>query len=139
MRRAASHDERWWRKLIRWPAFLAANLAILLLVGISTVRETYRGWTVDREIRALDAQAEALEGRKLQLTELASSLGSPDRIEHEARTRLGWKREGERVVVLTGWQATATRGTADAFADVPLEPIPPSNPELWFKYFIRSN
>jgi len=33
----------------KWPLFLIANLAILLVIGISTARESYRSWTVDKE------------------------------------------------------------------------------------------
>ena len=124
MRGAATVDSQWWRKLIRWPAFLAANLALFLLIGISTVRETYRGWTVDREIRALESQAESLEGRKVQLAGLSGSLGSTDRIEREARTRLGWKKPGERVIVLTGWNASTGSGMDSGIAGVPSEPDP---------------
>lgn len=125
-----------WLAVLRWPAFLVANVAILFLVGVSTIRESYRGWTVDREIRALEAQAEALEGRKMKLVELTDSLMKPEEVELEARRRLGWKKEGERVVVLTGYEATGTwTGERSALADVPSEPPPLSNPERWWNYF----
>lgn len=124
--------------MLRWPVFLAANLAVLLLVGVSTLRETYRGWTVDREIQALASQADSLEGRKLKLVELADSLNSPDRVELDARARLGWKKEGERVVVLTGYEATSTwNGDVSDVSGVPGEPPPRSNPARWWNYFFN--
>lgn len=120
---------------LRWPAFFVANAAVLLLVGASTLRESYQGWTVDREIRNLEAQAETLEGRKLQLMELADALQSPEQVELEARKRLGWKKDGERVVVLSGYEATGTwRGTDASVVTVPREPVL-SNPERWWDYF----
>ena len=135
MRHTASSPPA-WRAILRWPAFLAANLAILLLVGISTVRETYRGWTVEREIHALDAQAQTLEDRKLKLVELTNSLSDPQHVELDARSRLGLKKDGERVVVLTGWQASTTAGANGVtFTDEPVEPPPASNPVQWFHYF----
>src|SRR5689334_20330704 len=97
-----------WRTLVRLPAFLIVNAALLLVIGISTVRESYRGWSVDHEINALEAQASTLEGQKLQLDELTKQLASPDHIDYEARAKLGQKKPGERVVVLEGYDASAT-------------------------------
>jgi cell division protein FtsB len=123
-----------WQKLIRWPAFLVANLALFLLIGVSTVRETYRGYTVEREIKALEAQAEQMEGRKLKLAEMTQAIVTPDKVELEARSRLGWKKEGEKVYVLAGYQPVAAE-------DVVVAAVPPrllSNPELWMQYFFGS-
>lgn len=128
-----------WPSFLRWPAFLLANVVLCLLIGVSTLRETYRGWTVDREIRALEAQAKTLEGRKLTLAEFADSLASPDRVEQDARRRLGWKQPGERVVVLSGYEATGT-WNGDGPIVVPLPTSEPlTNPQRWWKYFFHSS
>jgi cell division protein FtsL len=129
-----------WKSLFRLPAFLLANVAIFLLIGVSTLRESYRGWTVQREIGALEAQAETLEGRKLKLTQLTESLASPDRVEYEARRQLGWKKEGERVVVLSGYQptTTSTNEVAALLDQTPDQP-PESNFVLWWNYFFGQN
>lgn len=121
-----------------WPLALLGTIALLLVVGAATVRESYRGWKVDREIRALEAQADELEGRNVRLRELAETLSSPERLEVEARTRLGLRQQGEQVVAITG--AAATGGwqgavTLDVVADRPA--VDRSNPELWFDYFFR--
>lgn len=130
--------QRSWRTLVRWPAFLLANVALLFIIGVSTVRETYRGWTVDREIQALEAQAASLESGKLQLESLAKELVSPDRIEYEARARLGRKKPGERVIVLEGVSTSATwsAGTTmiEALPDVQEQP-PTTNAQRWWAYF----
>jgi hypothetical protein len=122
------------RNLLRLPAFLIANVALFLLIGISTARETYRGWTVDKEIHALQANAETLEGRKLQLFELTNSLNSPEQVELDAR-RLGWKKEGEQVAVLTGYHPTSV--ALNVQTSLPPEPEAVSNPKLWFNYFFH--
>jgi cell division protein FtsL len=141
MRHASEPTSRSWRSIVRLPIFLLANVALLLIVGVSTVRETYRGWTVDREIRALDAQASMLEGRKTQLETLAQDLVSPDRVEYEARSRLGRKLPGERVIVLQGISSTTTwsgdadgtdQGTGTERTDTK------SNPARWWAYFFHS-
>lgn len=124
-----------WSRLFRWPAFLVANVALFLLVGVSTLRETYRGWTVEREIRALESRAQDLEGRKLKLAELANDLTSPERVELDARRELGWKKEGEQVVVVSGYDASSSwHGSPSPIAVVPDEPAI-SNPQRWWSYF----
>lgn len=137
MKRTAGEQRSFsWPAFLRWPVFLVANAAILLFVGISTLRETYTGWTVDREIQSLQSQADQLEGRKLKLAELADSLSSPERVELDARRRLGWKKAGEQVVVLSGYQASGTwSNTAVDDVSVPPEPAALNNPQRWWVYF----
>lgn len=142
MRRRASSGPVTARSVLRWPMFLLANVAVFLLVGISTLRETYRGWTVEREIHALEAQAQTLEGRKLKFATLASELASPEQIDLEARQRLGWKKEGEQVVVLAGYEASSGTSSAgnDAVTRIATESYEPSsNVGLWWKYFFERN
>jgi cell division protein FtsB len=122
-----------WHKLVRWPVFLMANLAFFLLVGVSTVRETYRSYTIEREIKALEAQAQALEGRKLQLVEMTQAIASPENAELEARSRLGWMKDGEKVFVLSGYQPATSSESGASPVDVPAPPL--SNPERWMQYF----
>lgn len=127
-----------WQKLVKLPAFLAINVALLLIIGISAARETYRGWSVENEIQALNAQAVQLEGRKLQLSKVIDALSSPEHVDLEARARLGWKKEGERVFVIPGYEATSSslKGSAIMPMEVPAEPIV-SNPERWLKHFLH--
>jgi cell division protein FtsB len=132
-----------WRTIVRLPAFLIINVALLFVIGISTVRESYRGWTVDREINALEAQATALEGRKLQLETLTRDLVSTDRVEYEARARLGRKQPGERVIVLEGYSTSATWSGDEVATDVIAPAAVPeerqkTNPERWWSYFFRN-
>ncbi len=122
------------RRFFRWSLILAANAAFLLIVGVSTARETYQEWKVDQEIKAMQSQVESLEGKKLQLTDLVQKLNAPDALDKEARARLGLQKPGEKVIVLKGLDATASvRGASappstDADASV-------SNPGKWFHYF----
>ncbi|MFA5185725.1 MAG: septum formation initiator family protein [Patescibacteria group bacterium] len=135
MRAKAEENGPLWKKLVRWPAFLVANLALFSLIGVSTVRETYRGYTVDREIKALEAQADALEGKKMKLAELTQAVASPESIELEARSRLGWKKDGEKVFVLTGYHPADKPAEASVFSAPPT--APPSNAKLWLNYFFK--
>lgn len=132
---ARSPSARGWKRLFRLPVFLLANAALLLLVGVSTLRESVRGWTVDREIQALESQAQALEGRKLKLMELTQSLSSPEQTELEARRRLGWKKEGERVIVLSGFAGSSSTTTEDPTRILSDDAVLQPSIGLWWEYF----
>ena len=137
MKRPLEHRQPFsWKGVFRLPVFLLANAAIFLVIGASTLRETYRGWTVEHEIHGLEAQAEMLEGRESKLTQLTAQLSSPDQVEYDARRQLGWKKDGEQVVVLTGYQdpTTSTANEAELLASTPVG-SPPSNLRLWWQYF----
>ncbi len=124
-----------WAGKAKWPLFLAANLALLMVVGISTVRETYRGWTVDAEIKALEQKAQQLEGRHSQLSELAAKLQSDQYVEKQARAKLGLQKPGEHVVILEGFSATSASMNL-AVADVKPEELDlRSNPQRWLDFF----
>lgn len=120
----------------KWPIFLVANAAVLLVVGVSTVRESYRGWTVDREIKALEQKAQDLEGRKNELTEMAIKMQSQDFIEQQARAKLGLQKPGEKVVILEGVAADQATWKGSQMAVNSEKPDSyESNPHKWWRYF----
>jgi cell division protein FtsB len=128
----------WFRTIQRWPMVFIGSVVLLVVMSTATVRERYRGWKVDREIEALQRQADELEGRNAQLRALAETLHAPERMEVEARTRLGLRQPGEHVLILRG---LATTGSWQG--SIPLDVVPPppvvtkSNPRLWLEYFVN--
>ena len=125
-------------QLTRWPLILAGSVLLLILLGTATIRESYRGWQVDQEINSLSKQADALEGRNKRLTEIAQALQSPERMEVEARKRLGDQQPGEHVVVLNGFNTSGTWSAdmqLDVVPEAPAQPV--SNPEAWYRYFFH--
>ena len=120
------------------PVVLIGSVVLVLVVGVATMRESYRGWKVDREIQALESQADELEGRNEKLRGLARSLDAPERLEVEARTRLGLRMPGEQVVVLAGLATTGSWQGSFALDVVPERlVVQRSNPERWFDFFFR--
>ena len=118
------------------------NLVLMFVVGISTIRETYRGWSVEKEIQTLEAHAAALEGRKLQLQTLTQELVSPERVELDARSRLGLKKPNERVIILEGVSPpSSSTWQGDSMSSSEIVSTPPekhlSNPEHWLRYFFH--
>jgi len=128
----------------KWPIFLLANIALLLVIAVSTVRETYKVWTVDNEIDALENKIKYLEGRKIKLGELALKMQSQRYVEKEARSKLGLRKAGEHVILLEGAETTSTQIRLD-IASVPNMKNEnkisinnnESNPSLWWKYFTQ--
>ena len=128
------------RLFARWPFIIALSLALLLVVGVSTLRETYSDWKVDREIQDLQSQVDGLEGRKFQISELLDRLNSADVLDREARVRLGMQKPGEKVMILQGANLNPTGdSSAPTVPDPAAVQDQRSNPQKWFAYFfIRS-
>lgn len=122
----------------KWSLFFIANLALLFVIGISAIRESYRGWSVDREIHALEQKVDRLDGRRMQLETLAEKMQTSPYLEREARAKLGLQKPGEHVIVLEGVSATHTSWSVD----VTPPPVPvvilKSNPVYWFDYFTNT-
>ena len=123
--------------IARWPLLVAASGTLFLVVGISTIRETYREWQVDQEIKQMQGQIEQYEGRKLSLVELLTRLDSKEALDKEARTRLGLRKPGERVIILQG-----SDGMQASWQDeVQIQPVNHAAPDLrsnakrWLDYF----
>ncbi len=129
--------------LIRWPVLFSACVVIFFLVGVSTVRETYQEWKVDQEIEGLQAQVGQLEGKRSHLLETIQQLQSADALDREARTRLGMRKPGERVIMVRGlpdqqaytWHEDVTQVTSTTA--VATQSDPGSNPKRWFRYFFH--
>lgn len=118
---------------------LAANGALLFIVGVSTVRETYRRWQVDQEVSSLQSQVEALERKKLDLSDMIQTLDSQDAVDKEARLRLGLQKPGERVFIIEAdhvaspsWKDPMVLATSTPMVE---SSVGQSNPHKWFAYF----
>ncbi|MCC6563974.1 septum formation initiator family protein [Candidatus Uhrbacteria bacterium] len=123
-------------RAVRWPVVFAASGALFLVAGASTVRESYREWKVDQEIRQMQSEIERLEGKKLTLAELIQRLDSPDAVDKEARTRLGLRKPGERVIILRGMDDPASWQDDTALAMQTETPEDTrTNAKRWLDYF----
>ncbi|MCK9361044.1 septum formation initiator family protein [Patescibacteria group bacterium] len=134
---ATRHASRLTHRLkMRWPLIFAASGALFLVAGASTVRESYREWKVDQEIRQMQSEIERLEGKKLTLAELIQRLDSSDAVDKEARTRLGLRKPGERVIILRGMDDPASWQDDTALAMQTETPEDTrTNARRWLDYF----
>lgn len=98
----------------------------MIFVAFQATQELYQDYLLQKEISALEEEAEKLESRRLELLEVAERIQSGEFLEEEARLKLGLQRPGEQVVVV---QMEEEGGAEDQG--------PKSNPELWLEYFLR--
>lgn len=117
----------------KWSFIIAANAALLFVVGVSTARESYREWQTDQEIRGLQSEVVKLEGRKNELTDLLERLKSPEAVDARAREQLGVRKPGERVLVIKDWKEETTTGEQDK--DKAVAALPTGNPQRWLYFF----
>lgn len=97
---------------LRW---LVAGLAVFaVLAGGAFVRESVRARQIDREIAALQAEADRLQVRNFEVTALESSLASGEFLEREARLKLGLQKAGEQAVVVRREEPRAASAAARA-------------------------
>lgn len=134
---ATHHASRVTHRLKRhWPLVFAASGALFIVAGGTTVRESFREWKVDQDIRQMQSEIERLEGKKLTLSELIQRLDSPDAVDKEARTRLGLRKPGERVIILQGMENPATWQDDSVLAKQAEAPKDVrTNPKRWLDYF----
>jgi cell division protein FtsB len=127
---------------LRWPFIFAFAGALLVVLTISTGRETYRSWKINEEIRQLQTHVDALEGKRIQVLDTIQRLNSSETLDREARLRLGMKKPGERVIIVKGletgeaaWQETLTAESTEGQTVSSADLKTTSNPQKWFYYF----
>lgn len=87
-------------RLIRWRWLFVLNVLLVGFLGMTLGREYLRTREIQKEISELQAQADALATRNIQLGELQTAVQTQSFIEREARLKLGMKKPGEGVVVI---------------------------------------
>jgi len=113
--------------------FLIINLIVLFLVVLSFGREFVRNYEIDKEIKGLEERAAMLESENQQILQLAERLKTDDYLEEEGRMRLGLKKPGENVVVVSEPEDLTV--PIQAPSEPSKEDRKISNPRLWLEYF----
>lgn len=102
-----ARNEPFLHKLFRWRYFFVVNLLLLVLVALTLGRDFLKTREIQKEISALQAQAEELKTKNLSMSELQTAIQTQSYIEREARLKLGMKKPGEQVVVFTNDEPVA--------------------------------
>lgn len=99
-------------QVLRRRSLLLACLILTVAFSAGFINTFLRDAEIRREIARLEARARELEDRKVRTLELLEKIQTDAYAESEARTRLGLKKPGERVLVVAeGGVATDTPRT----------------------------
>jgi len=109
------------------------DAVLIILVGFGLYTNYTRQKPVQEEISQLEKEIEEFKGKKVELAELAEVLDSANYIEREARSRLGYKKPGEKVVSIPESARPSPRvlGASENLDDRP------ANPVMWFRHFFK--
>jgi len=88
------------KKLLASKIFLLFVALILIWLGVSVVRESYRKYQLTQEINQIKSEIERLEGNNQDLANLIEYFQQESFLEKEARLKLNLKKPGEKVVIV---------------------------------------
>jgi cell division protein FtsB len=118
---------------------------LILLVAFPLVRKINQKNALNREIAELQRQADIIEQKNSDLSEVIDYLQSNTFAEKEARVHLDMKKTGEKVVVIKDdSQEIEEQQDLDSVfilngLENPLEIIEQANSQKWWNYFFSFN
>ncbi len=113
-----------------FPFISCAIVLAAVWVGVSLTREILRNRSIDMEIQRIEAEAQSLEVKNLEILNLVKQFEDADFLEREARLKLGLQKEGEKVVVINkSGNGSETVGNGGENL---------SNPAMWWNYFFKN-
>lgn len=116
----------------KYGVIFGIGIVLILFFGFTFGREALKNYEISREIKNLEKQAADLESRNAELSELSKKLGTLDYLEAEARTKFGFKKEGEQAAVILPEGASQVVKNTLAPAETA---APQSNLVKWWNYF----
>ena len=112
--------------------FLHSRLIFLTLIIIAAItcvqltREIMRRYTINAQIKKIQAEVKSLEAKQFELKQVISYLKSNTYVEEEARKKLNLRKVGESVYVIPGdTHATST----------PARSVSVTATQGWWNYF----
>lgn len=96
--------------------FFLAGLAVLVMIGVSLGKETYRKRQIQAEIENLQTEIDKVSQENSDLGNLISYFSSREFQEKEAREKLNLQKEDEKMIVLKKDAAPKINDEPDAEA-----------------------
>jgi cell division protein FtsL len=122
--------------------FIIIGICLLVFIGFSLGKETYRNYQIQKEIQTLEEEISGLKKDNNNLTHLIKYFKTESYQEKEARQKLGLQKEGEKVVVITEenleseeFEMENQENSIEEFdqnAEIPKEEI--SNSRKWWNF-----
>jgi cell division protein FtsB len=118
--------------------FFLVGFSVLVLIGISLGKETYRKRQIQKEIDALQEQINQMGQENSDMENLIGYFSSTDFQEKEAREKLNLQKSDEKMIV---FRKDAVQNEVPAEnagqSQIPSEDNSP-NWQKWWKYFFSS-
>lgn len=116
--------------------FFLIGLSVLVYIGISLGKETYRKQQIQKEIDGLQAQIGQLRQENSDMENLTSYLSSREFQEKEAREKLNLQKNDEKMIVLRK-EVVPQDSQSENDADTPQAPPEDNTPNYlkWWKHF----
>ncbi len=122
-----------------------ALLAVLAIFAVPLIKNWRQKQEIDKEVADLQQQVNDLGNKNSNLKQVLDYMQSDQFVEHEARTKLNYKKPGEEVAVVNGAPDDTSSSSNSNIFDLP--PAPPTqrteprlsgNLENWLHYFFKN-
>lgn len=123
-----------YKNLIKSKIFFIFLIPIFLILVFGIFQNLYHRYQVKKDLDRLNAEIISLNKQKEDLGKLLDYYNNPSNLEKEARVRLNYKKEGEKVVVIL---PTATSSGDKIISAPSLNNENMSNYKQWWYYFFR--
>jgi len=119
--------------------FFLSSLVILVYIGVSLGKETYRKRQIQKEIESLQAQIGELGQENSEMEDLIGYLSSKDFQEKEAREKLNLQKEDEKMIVLRK-DAVQPEENIQSSSEIPQNNLVDNAPnwQKWLKFFFAN-
>lgn len=112
--------------------FFLLEIALVIVTTIGLLQIVKKKKNIESEIAALEMQRDQAERENRELEHREQDISSDSYIELEAKRKLGYRKEGETVVVFYEEGMPESEGKSEVTA-APRESV--SNPLQWLRYF----
>jgi cell division protein FtsB len=119
--------------------FFLAGLTVIVLIGISLGKETYRKRQIQKEIESLQTEIQSLNQENSEINNLISYFSTREFEEKEAREKLNLQKEDERMIILR--KELEAQNNEKKNEDIPVQaPEEDKSPnwQKWLKYFFAA-
>lgn len=116
--------------------FLATGLSILVMIGMSLGKETYRKRQIQKEIENLQAEIQKINQENIELSNLISYFSSQEFQEKEARENLNLQKEDEKMIILRKDAIILNEEKSDGDErNLPVQENKTPNWQKWLEFF----
>jgi cell division protein FtsL len=117
--------------------FFVAGLVILILIGISLGKESYRKRQVQREVEDLQSQIKQLGQENGELNNLIAYFSTPQFQEKEAREKLNLQKDNEQMIILHKAPSEKNQSRASDDQATSAQEVNSPNWQKWLNFFFN--